>query len=478
MESVAEWKRKIIGLISEDKIQEAAIFLKRPNSVEGKNDEIAKFLVNTGLVLGREKGKHEEALLAFDAAIKLAKNKTIKEKAVANCSVAHSILGNICGKKEEFDKAEIHFVEALRLNPKLPIAHSEYGYLLCLLKRYEEAEDHYKKGLKLNPNNAQAHINYAIVLGNLKKHREAAFHCEEALRLDPKNPKYQTVYGIALMNCKRPNEAESCFREALKTEPDLEAANFGYGKLLASLKRFSEAKPFLKKTFQLNPDFPEVKENYDYTVLMEVSANPRKRITEEWLNVRRRSLEHERQSDLHDFERQKKHEREWKNLYENFECLRCGRCCRRTRWITNIDTRLVWEDIERWGEEGRTDILRHVYVFDGIGGDIFDTENYRRFSKCPFLMKEGKVFSCSIHETKPFVCRIFPFYFDSQGICENCGATVSDEDVFCDKCHLFLKASPGAYYCPGMRKTLKSLGLYKKVYNPILDLFSSAFRKG
>ena len=159
-------------------------------------------------------------------------------------------------------------------------------------------------------------------------------------------------------------------------------------------------------------------------------------------------------------------------------CSSCGKCCKRTKWTTNIDSRLVWEDIERWRKEGRDDILKYVYVFDGLGGDFFDKKTFKRFSKCPFLKKEGKIYSCSIHETKPRVCELFPFYFNYQGICENCGSSVEEEGVFCEECGLFLKVHPASNSCPGMRKTLKLLGLYREVYPPILELIGLGFRRG
>ena len=478
MANTSKWKNKIIKLAREGKIREALTYSRELARKKAMQDEIADFLNGIGIILGKEKGEYEGSLLVLDAAIQLARNEKIREKAAMNCSVTHSILGNILGKKGRLDEAEFHFKEALKLYPKLSIAHSEYGYLLNLLKRYDEAEVQFKEALRLEPNNAQTHINYAILLDNLKRPHEAVFHCEEALRLDPNNPIYRAGYGIALMNCKKLDEAEFHFRKALVMKPDLTIANFGYGKLLINLERFSEAKVYFKKTLELYPLFPEAPINYDYAVLMEMSVNPRKKITKEWLDARRRSLKFERQKDLKDFELQEEHRKEWKILYDKFECLRCGRCCKRTKWVTDIDLRLVWEDIERWRREGRDDILKYVYVFEGWGGDFFDKKTFKRFSKCPFLKKEGRLYSCSIHETKPRGCKLFPFYFDNQGTCENCGATLKGEDLYCENCGLFLKVHPGAYHCLGMKRTLKSLGLYRKVRRPISDLIGLAFRRG
>lgn len=477
MTELNAWKNEIIKKVQADEIREAIIYARKLASRRKLHDKIADFLNDIGLVLGKERGRHEEALLVFDAAFRLAKKKEIKGKAIVNCSVAHSILGNMLGRKGRFAKSEFHFKEALRLNPNLSVAHSEYAYLLSVMKHFDEAELHFKEALKLEPENATAHINYAILLDKLDRLHEALLHCEEALRLDPSNSTYQTAYGIALVKCKRFDDAEHHFTEVLKINPNLALANYYYGKLLNDLKRFSEAKSYFKKTLERDPNFADASLGYEYAVLMEVSANPRKKITKEWLEMRRQCLQRERQNDLKDFELQEKHRKEWKILYDNFECMRCGRCCKRTKWASDIDTRLVWEDIERWRTEGRTDILKYVYVYEGLGGDLFDKKTLRRFSKCPFLKREGKVYSCSIHQTRPLVCKLFPFYFNFQGICENCGSTIDEEDVFCERCGLFLKVHPVANRCPGMEKTLKLLGLYTEVYLPVLELIGLGFRK-
>jgi len=476
LSSTTKWENKIIKLVREGKIHEALVFSRDFAHAKAMHDEIAKFLDGIGIMLGKEKGEYQKALLVFDTAMQLARNEKVKERIAMNCCVTHSVLGNILGKKRIFDDAEFHFKEALRLYPKLSIAHSEYGYLLNLQRRYDEAEIQFKEALKLEPDNAQAHINYAILLGDLKRLNEAIFHCKEALRLDPSNPIYHVVFGIILTDCRKSDEAEVHFRTALSIKPDLTPANFWYGKLLTNLGQFTEAKGYFRKTLELDPHFPDASINYYHAVLMEMSVHPRKKITEEWLDVRRRSLELERQRDLKDFKLQEKHRKEWKILYDKFECLRCGECCKRTKWITNNELRLVWEDIERWRREGRNDILQYVYVFEGLGGDFFDKKTFKRFSKCPFLKKQGKTYSCSIHETKPLGCRLFPFYFNHQGTCENCGATLKESDVYCENCGLFLEVNPGAYNCPGMKRTLKSSGLYRKVRRPVLDLIGLAFR--
>ncbi len=71
-------------------------------------------------------------------------------------------------------------------------------------------------------------------------------------------------------------------------------------------------------------------------------------------------------------------------------------------------------DIQRWVEEGRSDILRYVLVYAYYdvflgevveGGEVWFDEHGNKLEKCPFIEeRDGKIF-CKIHETKPEQCR-------------------------------------------------------------------------
>lgn len=94
-----------------------------------------------------------------------------------------------------------------------------------------------------------------------------------------------------------------------------------------------------------------------------------------------------------------------------FECQQCGECCKKYAGTLKASV----EDIERWKREGREDILEYVYVFefDGIiiGGDLwFDPKTGEEIiGTCPFLKKSKGKFICLIHDTKPTVCKEYPF---------------------------------------------------------------------
>lgn len=103
-----------------------------------------------------------------------------------------------------------------------------------------------------------------------------------------------------------------------------------------------------------------------------------------------------------------------------FHCRQCGKCCKQN-WEIILD---LEEDIFRWIEEKRYDILKKVVLnpkyqidpdrFDQTPQWILDT-GHPLFgdtaSKCPFLMdSDCRVPSrCLIHDSRPKVCRRFPY---------------------------------------------------------------------
>jgi Fe-S-cluster containining protein len=92
-----------------------------------------------------------------------------------------------------------------------------------------------------------------------------------------------------------------------------------------------------------------------------------------------------------------------------FECQRGGACCRRFSWLTAHT-----EDIERWMDEGREDILQYadmyIYSVTGAADLWFHPETGEELPRCPFLRKvrNKRVYECEIYDTRPMMCRGFP----------------------------------------------------------------------
>ncbi len=83
-------------------------------------------------------------------------------------------------------------------------------------------------------------------------------------------------------------------------------------------------------------------------------------------------------------------------------CKRCGNCCN-----TNLAAYIHDDDLERWKNEGRTDILKvldkEAVVWEG--DHLVSSNNGTYIQGCPFLSWDGAVFFCDIYETRPMVCQ-------------------------------------------------------------------------
>ena len=94
--------------------------------------------------------------------------------------------------------------------------------------------------------------------------------------------------------------------------------------------------------------------------------------------------------------------RDTKNKDRVLECLRCGRCC-----LVNFAAYVTEEDIRRWEEEGRRDILHILEREKGSwqGDRLISADSGQALGGCPFFDFDGERFRCAIHETRPATCR-------------------------------------------------------------------------
>ncbi|WP_456475627.1 YkgJ family cysteine cluster protein [Candidatus Pyrohabitans sp.] len=96
------------------------------------------------------------------------------------------------------------------------------------------------------------------------------------------------------------------------------------------------------------------------------------------------------------------------------KCRRCGRCCLTLGRAIKASP----GDLERWIREGREDVLLYLKLEED--GDALVTDGTLEIGdesgRCVFLIKDGNVYACAIHETKPEVCAEYPL--NVGGVCK------------------------------------------------------------
>jgi len=114
--SLRAWQEKLKRLVQTTKIDAAiALALKVAKSYDP--NEVAEKLVDLGVLLGKEKSLHEEALSLFEVASKMSTKETTKKYADNNASVALTIIGITLAKEGKLKETEKLFKKAIELNP-------------------------------------------------------------------------------------------------------------------------------------------------------------------------------------------------------------------------------------------------------------------------------------------------------------------------------------------------------------------------
>lgn len=106
-------------------------------------------------------------------------------------------------------------------------------------------------------------------------------------------------------------------------------------------------------------------------------------------------------------------------------CTRCGKCCTNESFQGSLSA--TGEDVLRWMDERRWDILGYAYVLgpdDNPYADLWidaqDGEDNEK-TRCPFVRKDRNksTYRCTIYDTRPQVCRDYvPFSGKANDICE------------------------------------------------------------
>ena len=95
----------------------------------------------------------------------------------------------------------------------------------------------------------------------------------------------------------------------------------------------------------------------------------------------------------------------------SFACRQCGRCCNALDYRYDV----TGEDVSRWKDLGRRDILEWVEKVEPDQGQAgyrvwVVPGTHRQAETCPFLKKDpaSNLWACQIHTVKPQICRNYP----------------------------------------------------------------------
>jgi Fe-S-cluster containining protein len=92
---------------------------------------------------------------------------------------------------------------------------------------------------------------------------------------------------------------------------------------------------------------------------------------------------------------------------DKIKCARCGKCCLAD--MAAIAASIEEEDVRRWRAENRRDILHVIETEHAVwaGDHLVSSTDGSYIHGCHFLKKTEEIYTCSIYETRPVVCRTF-----------------------------------------------------------------------
>lgn len=198
-------------------------------------------------ILRHQQGRHNEALSALSAALKI--NAAFLPALLGHADVLQALNRPV--------EALASYDKALAIKPDCAEALNNRGNALRELTRTAEALASFDKSLAIKPDCAEAHYNRGNALQDLNRSAEALASFDRALAIKPAYPKALNGRGNALRSLNRPAEALTSFVKSLAIVPDYAEALHNRGNTLQDLGRNAEALASYDQALRANPDLAE-----------------------------------------------------------------------------------------------------------------------------------------------------------------------------------------------------------------------------
>lgn len=141
------------------------------------------------------------------------------------------------------------------------IIHNNLGFEFALQEQYEKALMHYQEALRIYPNFEQAAVNYGSVLFSSGRKEESFAYYEDVLKSRPRFANVHYNFGILLLKAGHHDEAAFHFQAALHLKPNYAAAANGLGAVMLYKGNIEQAIFLFKKSLEIDPEYMDAKKN-------------------------------------------------------------------------------------------------------------------------------------------------------------------------------------------------------------------------
>ena len=177
------------------------------------------------------------------------------------CWAAHNNLGDVYQSRGDFDRAEMHYAEAVRLDPDFFEGRNNLGLVLARRGDIAAAAMHLARAAEREPARADVRNNLAAVLVQQGRYREAADHYAAAIRLEPGFAEAHNNFGLLRVRQRRFAEAVSHYTRALGFDPGNAEVLNNLGYALAMQGRFAPAAVYFQRALRADPKMAKARSN-------------------------------------------------------------------------------------------------------------------------------------------------------------------------------------------------------------------------
>lgn len=139
----------------------------------------------------------------------------------------HNNLGDLYGRRGNYERAIQEFQTAIKLKPNYADAYHNLGNAYSQVGKYQEALESFNKALEFNPNLWQSYQNIASIYYAKQDYQKSAEYMEKAVSLVPNHPEVLSNLAFVYLQINKKAEAKEIFTNILLAYPDNERAKQG-----------------------------------------------------------------------------------------------------------------------------------------------------------------------------------------------------------------------------------------------------------
>jgi tetratricopeptide (TPR) repeat protein len=156
--------------------------------------------------------------------------------------------------RQNFEKAEWDYIEAVRLKKDYMIVYCYLGVLYGTQGRFDEAEKALKKAIRLKPRYAGAHHDLGVIYMQKGQPKLALKEFEKAAEYEPRNVLALKHLAETYYDAERWEDARRALLRELKLDPEDQDALYKLGGVYLHLGDFTKAEQSLRKVLELYPE--------------------------------------------------------------------------------------------------------------------------------------------------------------------------------------------------------------------------------